>query len=105
MKVACNNKYKYWCPHGTKNCNCNVYNDRNYEYGEDVNFTCTNILKDSKNCKLVFLPENNNELHVKKFIDMLACGMSIKEAVSNMEYENITMEQFLDILSKMNSMV
>lgn len=66
MLVTCNNKYQYWCPHGTKNCVCNMYEERDYVADESFEFTCTDTNDDQRDCHLVLIPETNIELYAKK---------------------------------------
>lgn len=79
MLVTCNNKYQYWCPHGTKNCVCDMYEERDYVADESFEFTCTDINDDQRDCHLVLIPETNIELYTKKIMDMLYSGVEIQD--------------------------
>ena len=100
MKVTCNNKYEHWCPYGAENCECDMYDERDLRDGECFTFTCTDIDDNQRKCNLLFIPENETELKVKKFVDMILHGIDVSEIPKKMDCNNISLKEFLDTLSK-----
>lgn len=100
MKVTCNNKYEHWCPYGAENCECDMYDERDLRDGECFTFTCTDIDDDQRKCNLLFIPENETELKVKKFVDMILHGIDVSEIPKKLDCNNISLKEFLDTLSK-----
>lgn len=100
MKVTCNNKYEHWCPYGAENCECDIYDERDLRDGECFTFTCTDIDDDQRKCNLLFIPENETELKVKKFVDMIIHGIDISEIPKKLNCNNVSLKDFLDTLSK-----
>lgn len=83
MKVTCNNKYEHWCPYGAENCECDMYDERDLRDGECFTFTCTDIDDAQRTCNLLFIPENEAELKVKKFVDMIIHGLTFLKFLKN----------------------
>ena len=77
-----------------------IYNERDLRDGERFAFTCTDIDDDERKCNLQFVPENETELKVKKFIDMVIHGIDIFEIPKKLNCNNISLKDFLDELSK-----
>lgn len=100
MLVVCSDKNELWCPHGIKNCKCEKYDAHEKEESEDMEYSCTDINADSRDCHLIRVPENDLELKVKKFVDMLSYGMSISEAAKNINCLGTTLEEFMNELAK-----
>lgn len=100
MKVTCNNKYEHWCPYGAENCECDMYDERDLRDGECFTFTCTDIDDNQRKCNLLFIPENETELKVKKFVDMILHGIDVSEIPKKLDCNNISLKEFLDTLSK-----
>lgn len=100
MLVTCNNKNELWCPYGTKRCTCDMYEEHQLRENEDMDFTCTDLHDDTQDCRLIRIPENEKELKVKKFIDVILAGESLAEAVKEIDFENMTLSEFLNELAR-----
>lgn len=103
MKVTCNNKYEHWCPYGAENCECDMYDERDLRDGECFTFTCTDIDDDQRKCNLLFIPENETELKVKKFVDMILHGIDVSEIPKKSNCNNVSLKTSWIHFLKQNS--
>lgn len=100
MKVVCNNKYQSWCPYGTKNCECEDYNERRMNPDEKLDFTCIDNDAEPRKCHLARVPENEKELKISKFVDTILSGKDFSYSVKTSGVENCTLQELAEELEK-----
>ena len=99
MKITCDSKNETWCPYGMKNCECDMYEERKIKEYDDYEYSCTDVDKKDRYCRFILVPENERELKVKKFIDMIASGKSISDIPMEFDWSDMTLQEFMNILS------
>lgn len=72
--VACNNRNKEWCHHGTEDGECDVYYPHEHENEEDKYYTCTDKNDKEQHCYLEEVIEDLNPIEELFHIQCAACG-------------------------------